>query len=60
MNKKKEPYQLKTFIANRIATMQDLTDVRQWRYVSLKENSADLISRGLNLKDLIDCLLWWN
>ena len=57
---KKEPYQLKTFVANRITTIQDLTDIHQWRHVSSKENPADLISRGMNPKDLIVCPLWWN
>ncbi|XP_035232408.1 uncharacterized protein LOC118204190, partial [Stegodyphus dumicola] len=44
----KEPYQLKTFVANRVATIQELTNGHQWRHVSSKENPSDLISRGLD------------
>ena len=36
----------KTFVANRLATIHDLTDVAQWHFVEGKINPADLASRG--------------
>jgi len=34
---------LKTFIANRVSQILELTDVRQWNYVRTKDNPADII-----------------
>ena len=42
--------------------MHDIVSVLphlQWRYVPLKENSADFISRGLMPKEIPHCRLWW-
>ena len=36
----------KTFVANRLATIHDLTDVAQWHFVEGRINPADLASRG--------------
>ncbi|GFW71062.1 integrase catalytic domain-containing protein [Trichonephila clavipes] len=41
----KEPMDLKTFVQNRIAKIQDLFPVQQWRHVPSNQNPADLISR---------------
>ncbi|GFT12618.1 hypothetical protein TNCV_5093971 [Trichonephila clavipes] len=41
---RKESYQLKTFVANRIATIQEMTSSEQWRYVSTEDNPADFVS----------------
>lgn len=38
-----------TFVANRVATIRDLSDPTQWRHVSTKENPADYASRGLKV-----------
>lgn len=38
----------KTFVANRVAYIQQSRDSDQWRYVPSKENPADDVSRGLN------------
>ncbi|XP_035232769.1 uncharacterized protein LOC118204571 [Stegodyphus dumicola] len=43
---KKKPCCMKTFVANRVAMVQEITEVRQWHHVSSKQNPADLISRG--------------
>ncbi|KFM67184.1 hypothetical protein X975_22230, partial [Stegodyphus mimosarum] len=55
----KEPYQLKTFVANQVATIQDLTNGYQWRHGSSNENPGDLISRGLDPSKLLGNDMWW-
>ncbi|GFW27091.1 integrase catalytic domain-containing protein [Trichonephila clavipes] len=55
----KEPNLLKTFVANRVATIQHLTNTEQWHHVSSKQNPADLVSRGLDPSSLHNSL-WWN
>ncbi|GFX67692.1 integrase catalytic domain-containing protein [Trichonephila clavipes] len=57
---RKESYQLKTFVANRIATIQEMTTSEQWRYVSTEDNPADFVSRGMDSLKLKTCELWWN
>lgn len=56
---KKQPSLLKTFVANRVATIQDLSCHEQWRHVSSEDNPADLISRGVNPSNMLDSHLWW-
>ncbi|GFS85408.1 hypothetical protein TNCV_2803231 [Trichonephila clavipes] len=38
---------LKTFVQNRIAKIQDLFPVQQWRHLPSNQNPADLISHNL-------------
>ncbi|GFV00398.1 integrase catalytic domain-containing protein [Trichonephila clavipes] len=57
---RKESYQLKTFVANRIATIQEITSSEQWRYVATEDNPADFVSRGMDSLKLKTCELWWN
>ncbi|GFX40077.1 integrase catalytic domain-containing protein [Trichonephila clavipes] len=57
---RKESYQLKTFVANRIATIQEMTSGEQWRYVATEDNPADFVSRGMDSLKLKTCELWWN
>ncbi|GFX72921.1 transposable element Tcb2 transposase [Trichonephila clavipes] len=45
---RKESYQLKNFVANRIATIQDMTSSEQWCYVATEDNPADFVSRGMD------------
>ncbi|XP_055944621.1 uncharacterized protein LOC129975584 [Argiope bruennichi] len=56
---RKEPFLLKTFVANRVTQIQDLTYIEDWRYVPSNENPADLISRGLDPYKLHHCKLWF-
>ncbi|GFW41439.1 uncharacterized protein TNCV_465301 [Trichonephila clavipes] len=56
----KEPNLLKTFVANRVATIQHLINAEQWHHVSSEQNSADLVSRGLDPSSLLNNSLWWN
>jgi Pao retrotransposon peptidase/Family of unknown function (DUF5641)/Protein of unknown function (DUF1759)/Putative peptidase (DUF1758)/Integrase zinc binding domain len=51
--------QMKTFVANRIAEIHDLTSPTDWRHISSKENPADIVSRGLLPDQLQDTTLWW-
>ncbi|GFU17619.1 uncharacterized protein TNCV_3362761 [Trichonephila clavipes] len=57
---RKESYQLKTFVANRIATIQEMTSSEQWRYVATEDNPVDFVSRGMDSLKLKTCELWWN
>jgi len=50
---------LKTFVANRVAKIQQLTDVNIWRHVPSELNPADCASRGLSPRELSDHVLWW-
>ncbi|XP_036149069.1 uncharacterized protein LOC105830757 [Monomorium pharaonis] len=47
-----QPSKLRVFVANRIAEIQELTDIRDWRHVPTEENPADLLSRGVFPKQL--------
>ncbi|GFY76666.1 DUF1758 domain-containing protein [Trichonephila inaurata madagascariensis] len=52
------PHLLKTFVANRVAKIQKLTVNFSWHHISSENNPADLVSRGLNVSDLINSPLW--
>lgn len=41
------PSKWKTFVSNRVATIQGLTNKENWLHVGSKSNPADLISRGM-------------
>ncbi|GFT78884.1 integrase catalytic domain-containing protein [Trichonephila clavipes] len=57
---RKELYQLKTFVASRIATIQEMTSSEQWRYLATEDNPADFVSGGMDSLKLKICELWWN
>lgn len=50
---------LKTFVANRVAKIQQLTETKIWRHIPTKDNPADCASRGLGPNDLATHELWW-
>lgn len=54
------PHQLKTFVANRVSTIQELSETYQWQHVRSEENPADLISRGLDPVKILHNELWWH
>lgn len=54
-----QPNKLQTFVQNRIAEIQELTEVSRWNYVNTKENPADLASRGVLPTVLLKSDLWW-
>lgn len=51
---------LKTYVANRVEQILDVTNVEQWKHVLTDQNPADMLSRGLSSKELINSVLWWN
>ncbi|GFU83595.1 integrase catalytic domain-containing protein [Trichonephila clavipes] len=50
---------LKTFVVNRVAKVQELTEGFQWNHVPSVLNPADLVSLGLRPCDLPNLRLWW-
>lgn len=54
------PHLLKTFVANRVWEVQDLTRVQAWGHVRSEDNPADVISRGMSPETLKEHMLWWN
>ncbi|GFX86209.1 integrase catalytic domain-containing protein [Trichonephila clavipes] len=57
---KRMSYQLKTFVDNRIASIQEMTTIEEWSYVPTENNLADFVSRGMDPTKLKTCELWWN
>ncbi|GFT08428.1 integrase catalytic domain-containing protein [Trichonephila clavipes] len=51
---------LKTFVANHVVKVQELTEGFQWNHVPSVLNPADLVSRGLRPCDLPNLRLWWH
>ncbi|KAB0795655.1 hypothetical protein PPYR_12494 [Photinus pyralis] len=50
----------KTFIANRIAAVQEIFNSRVWHHVKSQENPADLVSRVISASNILINSLWWN
>ncbi|KAI3376264.1 hypothetical protein L3Q82_016772, partial [Scortum barcoo] len=48
----------KVFVGTRVAEIQSLTDVSNWRYVDTMNNPADDITRGKTLKELSQPHRW--
>ncbi|XP_018363954.1 PREDICTED: uncharacterized protein LOC108761740 [Trachymyrmex cornetzi] len=56
----RQPCDLKTFVANRVTRIQNLTEEALWRHVTSEENPADLLSRGVTVENLQGSDLWWH
>jgi Pao retrotransposon peptidase/Family of unknown function (DUF5641)/Protein of unknown function (DUF1759)/Putative peptidase (DUF1758)/Integrase zinc binding domain len=54
-----ESHRLTTFVANRVAIIQDLTSSYEWKYIKSAHNPADCLSRGLTPFDILNHELWW-
>jgi len=54
------PGRWKTFVANRVAQIQELIPSSSWRHVVSEENPADLPSRGIPPVQLVSSNLWWH
>ena len=48
-----------TFVANRVAKIQEVLPRSRWRHVPSLENPADLASRGCSASHLAQSNLWW-
>ncbi|XP_076377131.1 uncharacterized protein LOC117220354 [Megalopta genalis] len=57
---KDSPSRWKTFIANRVAEVQTLTEITSWGHVISSDNPADLLSRGASPTVLKGNKLWWH
>lgn len=51
---------LKTYVANRVVQILEISAAAQWQHVKTNENPADSISRGIGVQELIQSKLWWN
>lgn len=54
-----QPNRLKTYVANRVNQITDVTDIEQWNHVKTEDNPADVVSRGLKPQNLVDSKIWW-
>ncbi|CAB0018567.1 unnamed protein product, partial [Nesidiocoris tenuis] len=54
------PHTLKTYVANRVVSISELTAHCEWRHVPTQHNAADCASRGLSAPELVTHSLWWH
>ncbi|GFX82743.1 uncharacterized protein TNCV_1194181 [Trichonephila clavipes] len=57
---RKEPVDLKTFVQNRVAKIQEHYPNQLWRHVPSDQNPADLVSRGVDPDKPLQQNLWFN
>ncbi|XP_076660392.1 uncharacterized protein LOC143363737 [Halictus rubicundus] len=50
----------KTFVANRVANIQELVPKCQWHHVISEDNPADCASRGIHVPQFVNHSLWWH
>lgn len=55
-----QPSRLKTYVANRMEQILEVTDASQWQYVNTNHNPADIISRAIDAHELLRNTMWWN
>lgn len=55
-----EPCSWNTFVANRVAAIQEVCDAKNWFHVESKSNPADVVSRGMMPDKLVNCNLWFS
>ncbi|GFT85759.1 uncharacterized protein TNCV_4027051 [Trichonephila clavipes] len=55
-----EQMELKTFVQNRVAKIQEHYPNQLWRHVPSDQNPADLVSRGVDPDKLLQQKLWFN
>ncbi|XP_065204375.1 uncharacterized protein LOC135834427 [Planococcus citri] len=53
-----DPSRLKVFVSNRVVNVSKLTDINRWFYVESLSNPADLGTRGIPSRKLLNCSLW--
>lgn len=57
---KAQPTKWKTFVANRVSSIQHRVPMSSWRHVPTADNPADCASRGLDTGALQSFSLWWH
>ncbi|XP_018368215.1 PREDICTED: uncharacterized protein LOC108764450 [Trachymyrmex cornetzi] len=55
----KTPHLLKTFVANRVAEIREITNPNAWRHVGSNDNPADAISRGQLPRIFVQNKIWF-
>lgn len=55
---KKQTHELKAFVGNRVEIIQEKTKGCKWKHVCSGDNPADLVSRGMQMRDFLDSKLW--
>ncbi|GFU82003.1 integrase catalytic domain-containing protein [Trichonephila clavipes] len=56
----RESRELKTFVANRVSKIHQLSSRDQWHHIASEQNPTDVLSRGLLPEELRDDSLWWH
>ncbi|XP_017490271.1 PREDICTED: uncharacterized protein LOC108378486 [Rhagoletis zephyria] len=54
------PSRWSTFVANRVAEMQEILPSECWTHVRSESNPADLAYRGMSPSSLLSYKLWWH
>ena len=52
-----KPY--KSWVGNRIKEVLSLVELSKWKFCPGNQNPADLVSRGMDISELINSTLWW-
>jgi hypothetical protein len=53
------PGSFKTFVANRVSEILNLSNMQNWNHVNSADNPADIISRGVYPPELLTNNLWF-
>ncbi|XP_029171202.1 uncharacterized protein LOC114940633 [Nylanderia fulva] len=56
---RQHPSKWNTYVANRVAEIQNNLPSTRWSHVPSAENPADCASRGLSASELVSHSLWW-
>lgn len=57
---KAESHQFKTFVSHRVTDIRELSTPNAWHHVNTADNPADILSRGLEPRDLLLSTMWWS
>lgn len=55
---RKDPSELKAFVANRVKSIQEKTKHFKWKHISSSDNPADLVSRGMKMDEFLKSTFW--
>ncbi|XP_015121007.1 uncharacterized protein LOC107043858 [Diachasma alloeum] len=54
------PHKLQVFVSNRVADIQQKTNIQDWKHVRIHDNPADLVARGQTPFEFIKPSLWFS